>query len=97
STSLEFTTSQRQADNNHRRVSQHSTSGATRHTKHLLSSASRAQRTTTHRYTRPNTQQRQHTPQQQRGSQQGRDTFHRFHRQQLCTGEGHTTCRLSQP
>ncbi|MQL82734.1 hypothetical protein Taro_015224, partial [Colocasia esculenta] len=48
STSLELTTSQHQADNNHRQVLQCSTSGATQHARHLLSSASRAQRTTAH-------------------------------------------------
>ncbi|MQM06170.1 hypothetical protein Taro_038991, partial [Colocasia esculenta] len=37
STSPELTTSQRQADNNNRQVSQRSTSDATRHTGHLLS------------------------------------------------------------
>ncbi|MQL83990.1 hypothetical protein Taro_016499 [Colocasia esculenta] len=45
STSLEFTTSQHQADNKCRQVSQCSTGDATLHTKHLLSSTSRAQRT----------------------------------------------------
>ncbi|MQL74802.1 hypothetical protein Taro_007155 [Colocasia esculenta] len=36
STSVELTTSQRQADNNHRQALQHSTSDATQHTGHLL-------------------------------------------------------------
>ncbi|MQL83291.1 hypothetical protein Taro_015776 [Colocasia esculenta] len=42
STSPELTTSQHQADNNHRQVSQCSTSDATRHTEHLLSSSNNA-------------------------------------------------------
>ncbi|MQL93077.1 hypothetical protein Taro_025711 [Colocasia esculenta] len=54
STSLEFTTSQHQADNKRRQVSQCSTGDATPHTKHLRSSASRAQRTGTQGQTHNN-------------------------------------------
>ncbi|MQM09800.1 hypothetical protein Taro_042678 [Colocasia esculenta] len=41
-TSPKLTTSQHQADNNHRQVSQRSTSDATRHTELLLSSSNNA-------------------------------------------------------
>ncbi|MQL73514.1 hypothetical protein Taro_005851 [Colocasia esculenta] len=69
STSPELTTSQHQADNNHRQVSQRSTNDATRHTERLLNNADQAEHSAQRRTNkRPPTQDQHNTHRNNKGA-----------------------------